>query len=174
MEESNTELNVCLLKVQASNRCTERGFACDFHGVNRRGEPNALPDQSLPTLEVGTQQNPIPRQHVARIRLHYLEGMDKEDAPALVCCSARMELHGSPLKRPWVKLGATCHPGDLKIVVKEDVSDWRVGDEIIVTASKSNRNQLVSGSKFKRLCRQRQTMFFDNRSQATTGNSEVG
>jgi len=138
--DRSTELNVCLLKVQAGNRCTERGFACDFRGVNRKGEPNALPGESLPTLEVGTQQNPIPTQHVARIRLHYLEGMDKEDAPALVCCSARMELHGSPLKRPWAKLGATCQPGDLKIVVSEDVSDWRVGDEIIVTASKKARH----------------------------------
>ena len=52
--DRSTELNVCLLKVQAGNRCTERGFACDFLGVNLKGEPNALPDESLPTLEVGT------------------------------------------------------------------------------------------------------------------------
>jgi hypothetical protein len=138
--DRSTELNVCLLKVQAGNKCTERGFACDFNSLKPNGEPNAQPGKSLPTLEVGTQQNPIPAKHTARIRLHYLEGMDKKDAPALVCCSARMELHGSPLERPWVKLGATCQPGDAKIVVNENVSDWRVGDEIIVTASKKVRN----------------------------------
>ena len=65
--DRSTELNVCLLKVQAGNRCTERGFACDFRGVNRKGEPNALPGESLPTLEVGTQQNPIPVQQVVRV-----------------------------------------------------------------------------------------------------------
>ncbi len=138
--DRSTELNVCLLKVQAGDRCTERGFACDFHGVNRKGEPSLLPDKSIPTLEVGTAQSPIPLPHVARIRLHYIEGMDKEDAPALVCCSARMELHGSPLVRPWVKLGANCRPGDSKIIASEDLSDWRVGDEIIVTASEKTRN----------------------------------
>ena len=138
--ESSTELNVCLLKVQAGNYCTERGFACDFSRLESNGEPNSQPGKSLPTLEVGTQQNPIPAMFKARIRLHYSEGMDKKDAPALVCCSARMELHGSPLERPWVKLGATCQPGDAKIVVNKDVSDWRVGDEIIVTASKKVRN----------------------------------
>jgi hypothetical protein len=136
----STELNVCLLKVQAGNHCTERGFACDFNSLKTNGEPNAQPKKAMPTLEVGTQQNPIPATYTARIRLHYLEGMDKKDAPALVCCSARMELHGSPLERPWVKLGATCRPGDTKIVVNENVSDWRVGDEIIVTASKKVRN----------------------------------
>ena len=138
--DRSTELNVCLLKVQAGNHCTERGFACDFNSLKTNGGPNDHPGKSLPTLEVGTQQNPIPAVHTARIRLHYLEGMDKKDAPALVCCSARMELHGSPLKRPWVKLGATCQPGDAKIVVNENVSDWRVGVEIIVTASKKVRN----------------------------------
>jgi hypothetical protein len=138
--DRSTELNVCLLKVQAGNKCTERGFACDFNSLKPNGEPNAQPGKSLPTLEVGTQQNPIPAAHTARIRLHYLEGMDKKDAPALVCCSARMELHGSPLERPWVKLGATCQPGDAKVVVNENISDWRIGDEIIVTASKKVRN----------------------------------
>ena len=138
--DRSTELNVCLLKVQAGNHCTERGFACDFNSLKTNGGPNDHPGKSLPTLEVGTQQNPIPAVHTARIRLHYSEGMDKKDAPALVCCSSRMELHGSPLERPWVKLGATCQPGDAKIVVNENVSDWRVGDEIIVTASKKVRN----------------------------------
>ena len=105
--DRSTELNVALLKVQAGNRCTERGFACDFHGVNKAGEPNALPTGEIPTLEVGTLQDPIPEKHTARIRLHFIEGMDEDDAPALVCCSARMELHGARLNRTWVKLGVT-------------------------------------------------------------------
>ena len=137
--DRSTELNVALLKVQAGNRCTERGFACDFHGANKAGEPNALPTGEMPTLEVGTLQDPIPEKHTARIRLHFIEGMDEDDAPALVCCSARMELHGAPLNRTWVKLGATVKQGDAKVSVDGPVTGWRVGDEVIVTASKKKR-----------------------------------
>lgn len=134
--DRSTELNVALLKVQAGNRCTERGFACDFHGVNAAGEPNAVPTGAMPTLEVGTLQNPIPAQHTARIRLHFIKGMDEDDAPALVCCSARMELHGAPMNRTWVKLGATAEAGDSRVTLAEPVTGWRVGDAVIVTASK--------------------------------------
>jgi hypothetical protein len=136
--DRSTELNVALLKVQSGNRCTERGFACDFHGVNKAGEPNAMPTGAMPTLEVGTLQNPIPAKHTARIRLHFIKGMDEDDAPALVCCSARMELHGAPLARTWLKLGATAKVGDAKVTIDGAVKGWRVGDSVIVTASKKH------------------------------------
>ncbi len=134
--DRSTELNVALLKVQAGNRCTERGFACDFHGVNRAGEPNAVPTGAMPTLEVGTLQNPIPAKHTARIRLHFIKGMDEDDAPALVCCSARMELHGAPMNRTWVKLGAGAKAGDSRVTLAEPVTGWRAGDSVIVTGAK--------------------------------------
>lgn len=136
--DRSTELNVALLKVQGGNRCTERGFACDFHGVNKAGEPNAVPTGAMPTLEVGTLQNPIPAKHMARIRLHFIKGMDEDDAPALVCCSARMELHGAPMNRTWLKLGATAKVGDAKVTVDGAVKGWRVGHSVIVTASKKH------------------------------------
>ncbi len=136
--DRSTELNVALLKVQAGNRCTERGFACDFHGVNKDGEPNAVPTGAMPTLEVGTLQNPIPAKHTARIRLHYIKGMDEDDAPALICCSARMELHGARMNRTWVKLGAMVKAGDSRMTLAEPVTGWHVGDSVIVTASKKH------------------------------------
>jgi hypothetical protein len=132
----NTVLNVGLLKVQNSERCSESGFRCDLHTVNEAGEPNALPDNARTAgLEVGTVDDPIPAQFTARIRLHYLEGMNKDDAPALSACSARMDLHGAPLNRTWVKLGADVKPNDTTVTLAEPVSGWRVGDEIIVTGS---------------------------------------
>ncbi len=133
--DRDTELNVGVLKVQNSDTCSESGFACDFNGVNPAGEPLAPREGELPALIVGSPETPIPAQHTARIRLHYLEGMDREDAPALVCCSARMELHGAPLSRTWVKLGASVKPGDTSVTLAEPVTGWRVGDEVIVTAS---------------------------------------
>ncbi|MEK6234990.1 MAG: G8 domain-containing protein [Planctomycetales bacterium] len=134
--DRNTLLNVGILKVQNSDACSEAGFACDFSTVNDVGEPHALPDGEVPSLEIGTLGNPIPAEFTARIRLHYLDGMNKNDAPALACCSARMDLHGAPLSRTWVKLGADVAEGDLTVTLAEDVTGWKVGDEVIVTGSK--------------------------------------
>lgn len=133
--DRNTQLNVGVLKVQNSDTCSESGFACDFAGVNLFGEPKLPRGGALPTLEVGTSDDPIPAKYTARIRLHYLEGMDKNDAPALVCCSARMELHGAPLSRTWVKLGRDVAPGDRSVTIDKAVTGWRVGDEVIVTGT---------------------------------------
>ncbi len=134
--DRNTELNVGLLKVQNSDDCSESGFSCDFGGVNDAGEPLTAQKGPPPTLEVGTLADPIPAKFTARIRLHYLEGMNKEDAPALVCCSGRLELHGAPMNRTWVKLGAAVAPGAEQVTLAESVTGWRVGDEVIVTGSK--------------------------------------
>ena len=150
--DRDTELNVAILKVQDSDHCSESGFACDFAHVNEAGEPEKLPDGKhlggkLPALLVGTPNNPIPAGVTARIRLHYLEGMNKDDAPALACCSARMEIHGSPLSRTWVKLGADAQPGDTDIVLSENVTGWRVGDQVIVTASeRTSRGRTYRGN----------------------------
>jgi hypothetical protein len=81
--DRDTEMNVGVLKVQNSDTCSESGFACDFTGVNLAGEPLKPREGPLPTLAIGTPESPIPAEHTARIRLHYLEGMNKEDAPAL-------------------------------------------------------------------------------------------
>lgn len=133
--DRDTELNVALLKVQDSDSCSESGFACDFRHKTKGGEPTDAPQGRLPALLIGTLENPIPVEHTARIRLHYLEGMNKDDAPAIACCSARMEIHGAPLRRTWLKLADDASQGQSQVVVEEAVPDWRVGDEIIVTAS---------------------------------------
>jgi hypothetical protein len=72
--DRDTLLNVGVLKVQNSNVCSESGFACDFHDVNKAGEPASAPDGHMPALEVGTFENPIPAEFTARIRLHYFQG----------------------------------------------------------------------------------------------------
>lgn len=133
--DRNTELNVGILKVQNSDECSESGFACDFRGVNKAGEPEELFPKQRPQLLIGTAEIPIPAKYSARVRLHYIEGMDKKDAPALVCCSAQMEIHGSPMNRTWVKLGENAGPEDTTVTLAEDVTGWRVGDEVIVTGS---------------------------------------
>ena len=133
--DRDTELNVGLLKVQNSDVCSESGFACDFHGVSAAGEPSdAFPEQR-PQLLIGTPDAPIAAGSTARIRLHYIKGMNKDDAPALVCCSARMEIHGAPMNRTWLKLARDAAPGDDAIELLEAPQGWRVGDELLVTGS---------------------------------------
>jgi hypothetical protein len=134
--DRNTALNVGVLKVQNSDACSETGFSCDFTGVNAAGEPQGPQAGTMPTLIVGTLEAPLPREFTARIRLHHVEGLDPKDGPALVCCSARMELHGAPLGRTWVKLGADATAGTKSITLAESTEGWRVGDEVIVTVGK--------------------------------------
>jgi hypothetical protein len=46
-----------------------------------------------------------------------------------------MDFHGAPLAHTWTKLGEPAQTGDATITTLESVSDWRVGDRIIVTAT---------------------------------------
>jgi hypothetical protein len=141
--ERDTELNVGILTVSHSEECSENGFSCEFEGA---GAGPKSPAGEWPSLLVGEPDDPIPAERTARIRLHYLDGMNKDDAPAIACCSGRMEVHGSPLSRTWVKLGANAKPGDDRVVLSEGVAGWRVGDEVIVTASK----RAEGGGSFRR------------------------
>jgi hypothetical protein len=133
--DRDTVLNVGILKVQNSERCSENGFRCDLHAITDDGEPNAAPGGVPPALEVGTRDNPIPPGITARIRLHYMEGMNRDDAPAISACSARMDFHGAPMNRTWVKLGADLKRGDTVVTLAEPVTGWRIGDSVIVTGS---------------------------------------
>ena len=52
-----------------------------------------------PVLEVGSPEAPVAADKTALIRLHYVEGMDRQSCPAIVCCGGRMDFHGAPLSR---------------------------------------------------------------------------
>lgn len=134
--DRDTELNVGLLTVQHTEDCSEHGFACEFEGAQNGPK---TPADAWPTLLIGTPEAPIPPEHTARVRLHYLDGMNRNDAPAIACCSGRMEIHGSPVSHTWIKLGADVAAGASKVTLSEDMTDWRVGDEVIATATSRAR-----------------------------------
>ncbi len=127
--DRDTRLDVGLIKVQPGEDASENGFDCDAHLT-----PPA-PGQPRPALEVGTPGRPIPAGRTALIRLVYVEGMDRESCPAIVCCGGRMDLHGAPLSRTWVKLGATAKKGDTTVTLAEPVTGWRPGDRVVLTAT---------------------------------------
>ena len=126
--DRDTRLDVGLLKVQAGEDCSEEGFDCD-------AAPRAPgPGRSRPALLVGTPTKPI-TGHTALIRLVPFKGMDRDSCPAIVCCGGRMDFHGAPLSRTWVKLGAPARQGDTTVTLAETVRGWRAGDRIILTAT---------------------------------------
>jgi hypothetical protein len=129
--DRSTRLDVGLIKVQPGEEATEDGFLCDHCPVD--------PKMSTPALEIGTPHDPIPVGVTATIRLVYFEGTDHKSLPAILVCRARWDIHGAPLSRTWLKLGATAAAGDTTVTLAEAVTGWKAGDRIIVTASNNVR-----------------------------------
>ncbi len=144
--EKSTLLNVGLIKITPGESCSEDGFACHAAGMAAvpatapAGAPAGAADGStaLPGLEIGTAESPIPAGVKATIRLVYFEGMDKETLPAIIACGGRWDVHGAPLSRTWLKLGADAKKGDRAVTLSEAVTGWNVGDKVIVTSSNDN------------------------------------
>lgn len=130
--DTDTVLNVGLLKIQPGETYSEEGFDCDGHAAKPE------PGEPLPALVVGTMDAPVAAGKTAVIRLHHVEGMSKETCPAIVCCGGRMDLHGRPMSRTWVKLGATTRIGDTAVALGEAVTGWTVGDRVIVTGTQAH------------------------------------
>ena len=119
--DRDTRLDVGLLKIGGDS--SEDGFS--FTHADHSG--------AVPVLEVDTQDEPIPAGRTARIRLHYLGGV-RDSLPAFVCCSGRMNFHGAPMNRTWVKLGGPAKQGSTEVVLAERVAGWGVGDRILLTS----------------------------------------
>ena len=125
--DRDTRLDVGLLTIIPSETPSEQGFDC-------HAPPRAVDEtRPRPSLIVGRPGAPIPGRHTALICLHYVEGMNKESCPAIVCCAGRMELHGEPLRHTWVKLKREAADGASDLTVVESVTDWRAGDHLVVT-----------------------------------------
>jgi hypothetical protein len=127
--DRDTRLDVGLIVVGLGDRFTEAGFDCADH-VD-------MPDLAVPkpALEVGSADRPVDAKHSALIRLVYVPGMDKQSCPAIVCCGGRMDFHGAPMSRTWVRLGSTAKAGVDTLALAEPVTGWRVGDRVIVTST---------------------------------------
>src|SRR5262249_36763610 len=123
--DQDTRLDVGLIKIQPGDEAGEDGFDCDAHvGPPEAGQPR-------PALEAGTPARPIPAGHSTLIRLTYVNGLDKQSCPAIICCGGRMDFHGAPMSRTWVRLAATARKRDSVITLSESVTGWKVGDRVI-------------------------------------------
>src|SRR5262245_32352136 len=78
--DRDTRLDVGLIKIQPGDDPSENGFDCEAHASE------LPPGQPRPALEVGTQQRPIDAHFTALIRLTYVDVLDRQSCPAIVCC----------------------------------------------------------------------------------------
>ena len=130
--DRDTRLATGLIKIQAGEDASEDGFDCDAH------LPGPVAGATRPALEVGTPDRPVSPDHTAVIRLAYVEGMDRQTCPSIVCCGGRMDFHGAPMSRTWVKLGGTAAAGSNRVNLAEPTTGWKVGDRVIVTATRGD------------------------------------
>jgi G8 domain len=128
--DQDTRLRVGLIKIQPGDDPSEEGFDCEAH---LRPPPAGV---ARPALEVGTADQPIDAEHTALIQLAFVEGLDPKSCPALVCCGGRMDLHGAPLSRTWLKLGDNAAKGAETVTLSEAVQGWRVGDHVLLTGTR--------------------------------------
>jgi hypothetical protein len=140
--DRNTRLEAGLVTLTTSEVPSEAGFDCHAPLAEHTDT------HTQPQLLVGTPDAPIPADHTATIRLHYVAGMDPESCPAILCCGGRMEFHGAPIARTWVKLKRTVEANAGAVLVMEPVNDWKVGDMIIVTSTKRQLDRRNGGASF--------------------------
>lgn len=130
--QQDTELNVGNIRVQPGAHGGGKAGVEDVPHDHDHAKPVAGKEAAL---ILGSPLAPMPAKVTARIRLHYLEGMSREESPAIIARpGGRMEFHGTRMSRTWVKLGADVSKGDKTVVLSEPVTGWRVGDDVVVTA----------------------------------------
>jgi hypothetical protein len=127
--DKDTRLDAGLIKIQPGDDASEDGFDCDAH------VPDLKPGEPRPALEVGSPDRPVAAEKTAQIRLWYFDGMDRKSCPAIVCCGGRMDFHGAPMSRTWVRLGKPAKAGDTEVTLEEAVTGWKAGDRVILTAT---------------------------------------
>lgn len=126
--QAETRLDVGLLVVSDYVDQPIMESACTLYQSSADRGPHTA------SLEVGTPTDPIPAGVNADIRLVPFDDLDPECAPGIINSGARMEFHGAPMERTWVKLAATAEAGEQTVTLAAPVDDWRVGDRVIVTS----------------------------------------
>jgi hypothetical protein len=136
--DRDTRLDVGLIRIEAGDEWKEGAPHC--HDL----PPPPDPSTELPALEIGTFDQPVASGHKALVRLVAFEGDDPDCLPAIVCVAGRMDLHGAPLGRSWVKLERAAAPGENRLFLADSTEGWQVGDRVVITAT--NRQRPFAGN----------------------------
>ncbi|XP_052804443.1 fibrocystin-L-like isoform X2 [Mya arenaria] len=52
-----------------------------------------------------------------------------------------LDLHGTAIVNTWTRLATTANAGDTTITIEDDISDWNVGDEIVIATTGSRGSE---------------------------------
>jgi hypothetical protein len=144
--DRSTRLEAGLITIIADEKPTEEGFDC--HAPTMAMHQGDEESSTRPALLVGRPGAPIPPEYSAIIRLHYIEGMDQASCPAIVSCGGRMEFHGSPIRKTWLKLRQRVDAGANSVYVDEWAEGWKQGDHVIITSTHRQRQGRGVGGDF--------------------------
>lgn len=139
---ANTQLDAGMIII-SSAEMVHVNANCSMH---HHGDPwyNA----PRPALEVGTSTSPIPASVTARIRLKYFSDMSDDCAPGIISYGGRMDFHGAPVSKTWVKLGAGAAKNSTTITTAEPV-DWKAGDHIIITRTRRPEGNIHNSGSYR-------------------------
>lgn len=132
--DADTRLDVGLIRIEAGDHVVEEGFNCDVHESHSH-DSHHHSSGSQSALIVGTQSDPVAAGYRCLIRLHSVPGVDDKSWPAIVCCRGRMEIHGAPMERTWVKLARTADAGATRLFLSDEVTNWNAGDRLLITGT---------------------------------------
>ena len=59
----------------------------------------------------------------------------------IICKECKFSMHGSVITNTWTLLTATVNVGDTTLTVSDDISDWKVGDKIVVASTEFDHNE---------------------------------
>jgi hypothetical protein len=138
--DKSTQLETGLIVIRNGEDIAEHGIDCEAH------IPELAPGQQRAALLVGTPATPVAASKQALIRLHYIPGMSKDLCPGIICCGGRMDFHGAPLNRTWVKFADSVDIGDTELSLEEPVTGWRPGDKVLIP---STERIFLFGEKMK-------------------------
>ncbi|AGY56722.1 G8 domain-containing protein [Gloeobacter kilaueensis] len=132
--QSSTYLGVGLLKI-GDNATVDKTASCNG------SEPTKATSGSL---NIGLPGAPLPAGVTATIKLVAYSDFSSSDAPGIIVCGGRLDLHGQPLKKTWTRLSGNAVVGNTKVTVVDDISDWKVGDSIIVVGVNNGKSGFAS------------------------------
>lgn len=96
-------------------------------------------------LEIGTETNPYISTEGCTITLtgsnknELIPGTSVNSKGIMIMNNAKLELHGKPV-RSWTNLSSNANQGATSIQLTDN-SGWKVGDQIVITSSRLNRNE---------------------------------
>jgi len=101
------------------------------------------------TLQIGTEQQPFTHNAVITMygNVRSIE-LPIFGSKVVAVRNGTIEMHGKNVGVTWTKLSATANIGDTSIMVKDSVSNWPIGGQIVIATTGDYLSQGQTETKF--------------------------